>query len=145
MFIGPGSFYSNDALPAQLLEWKQSNGVTHSEGFNTSNKFRIIPLQLPVGAIISQAVYFYKDDVGDTSLEMKLVKYDLTNSNKQVAGFLFESSIPGINGWTSAAATENVTIEANQFYAFQFYHPGSILTTDTNIEYKGVRITYTLP
>lgn len=147
VFIGPASFYSDDASEAQRIKFWNHSGVTRNTNFSSGSKYRFIPLDFPVGTKLSQLVYFFAEDLNDATLEMKLVRFNLTDSNKEEVGFVHETElISQTTGWTSAGAVDDVTIEPFYFYAIQFYNSPSNLTNFQNLlEYKGVRITYVLP
>jgi len=78
---------------------------------------------------------------------MKLVKYDLADNNKTTAGFEYTSTLNNAPlGWTSANEFDNVTLESTSFYAVQFYSTGTASANHEDLlQYKGIRLTYTLP
>lgn len=147
IFLGPGLIYSDDEDTSQALGFNLFNGVTSNDGLGSSAKRRIIPINLPVGSTIKQIAYFFKEDLTDMSLNMKLVKFDLTDTNKSNAGFEFDTEVDNtFFGWSSANEFGTEVIEANYFYAVQFYSSGtSSVDHEDLLQYKGIRVVYTLP
>jgi len=147
IFVGPGQFYRNDDDHLTELGFNINTGATaRTEG--PSNKRCIIPINLPVGAQITEVVYFYKEDLPDGNMTMDLISYGLDGTPyTEYTDFNVTTDVAnGPVGWTSAATNGNHTIAPFRFYALTFWTSSTAFPNFRDLRrYKGARITYTLP
>jgi len=107
----------------------------------TLNAF-FIPLEIPVGATITQITYYYYDNAAiDMGFQLNFSNV-LTGSNQSLSSTLFTS-----NGVSSNVQSEviniNRLVEATNNLGFMMFPSGGSWPGDNSISFRGIKVTYT--
>lgn len=146
LYLGTGELVS-DKGDNHAIDYSTSYGyTTFTEAYGSFGDL-FCPLQLPVGATITEVQYMYKDGDPDDDISFALHRYDkFSDGNDKYYQYTTTGVTEGTSTeWRPITINNSHTITSN-FYAFflRFTRDSGAEPFDA-LKVKYIRVTYTLP
>ncbi len=126
---------------SNLIHQINRSFISSSNG--TVSQYMLLPINLPVGANITNIKVYYVDNSTTANLKCQIVKVQVNSAYNLVIGTAQTSSGNSSNGQTFEF-TSNLNLSSSYTYAIQILNTGAAWGTDTSPKMfiYGVKITY---